>query len=71
MSFKIFTNAAPLYDGKLVAINSDKIISVNESTLGEGTDDERKVTILYAGSDHWEVKDDYFEVISRLNGITP
>ena len=70
MSFKIFTNAAPLYDGKSVAINSDKIISINESILGEGTDDERKVTILYAGTDHWEVKEEYLEVIAALNEVS-
>lgn len=70
MPFKIFTNAAPQYDGKSVAINSDKIMSVNYSIQNEGTDNERKVTILYAGTDHWEVKEEYLEVIAALNEVS-
>lgn len=64
--FKYFTNASKGFEGESIAINSSKIATVIEFKPDEGD----AVTILYAlNGNSWEVKDNYLEVVARLNEV--
>jgi uncharacterized protein YkvS len=64
--FKYFTNASKGFEGESIAINKSKIATVVEFKSEDG----EAVTILYAlNGNSWEVKDNYLEVVARLNEV--
>jgi uncharacterized protein YkvS len=64
--FKYFTNASKGFESESIAINKSKIATVVEFKPEDG----EAVTILYAlNGNSWEVKDNYLEVVARLNEV--
>jgi len=64
--FVYFTNAEPTFDGESVAVNKDAVVSVFE--LNSPNKELSSRTIL-RGVDgiSWQVKENYLEVVAKLN----
>lgn len=69
MTVKIFENAFGGNASKYIAINPDHVMSVFESTNTDSdAGDEELVTNIFSISGNtWQVKDDYLDVVARLN----
>ena len=64
-NFKTFTNASTPFEGKKIAIDVDRIISVFQDVL-KGVDG--KVTSLWCKENMWSVQEDFDTVTKILKG---
>ena len=64
------TNAAPEYKGMPLALRSEMILSVFQTTVKRGEESnqtEETVTIVYSPQGTWEVKESVDAVLKQLN----
>jgi hypothetical protein len=67
--FLKLTNASPEYKGMPLAVRADIVLSVFQTTLNRGTEDNpsmETVTIVYSPQGSWEVEETVDQVISQL-----
>lgn len=62
-NFKTFTNASTPFEGKKIAIDVEKVITIFEDVLKA---DEGKVTTLWARENAWTVQEDFDTVINII-----
>ena len=70
--FLKLTNAAPDYKGMPLAVRSDIVLSVFQTTLNRGTEDapsQESVTVVYSPQASWEVEETVDQVLEQLNKI--
>ena len=68
--FLKLTNAALEYKGMPLAVRTDIVLSVFQTTLNRGTEDSpsmETVTIVYSPQGSWEVEETVDQVISQLS----
>ena len=68
--FLKLTNAAPDYKGMPLAVRSDIVLSVFQTTLNRGTEDapsQESVTVVYSPQASWEVEETVDQVVEQLN----
>ena len=59
-NFKVFTNASTPFEGKKIAIDMDKVVTIFQDVLKA---DEGKVTTLWAKENAWTVEEDFDTVM--------
>ena len=64
-NFKTFTNASTPFEGKKIAIDVDKIITIFQDVLKA---DEGKVTSLWCSENMWTVQEDFDTVLKIVKG---
>ena len=62
-NFKTFTNASTPFEGKKIAIDVERVITIFEDVLKA---DEGKVTTLWARENAWTVQEDFDTVINII-----
>ena len=63
--FVVFTNANPPFEGKKIAIDVDRIITVFQDVL---KGDDGKVTSLWCKENMWTVQEDFDTVLKIIQG---
>jgi len=64
-NFKTFTNASTPFEGKKIAIDVDRIITIFQNVLEK---DEGKVTSLWCKENMWTVQEDFDTVLKIVKG---
>jgi hypothetical protein len=70
MMFLKLTNAAPEYRGMPLALRAEMILSVFQTTMKRGPEDnqtEELVTVVYSPQGSWEVEETVDQVLAQLN----
>ena len=70
--FLRLTNDAPEYKGMPLAVRSDIVLSVFQTTVKRGPAEQQtdeKVTVVYGTQGSWEVKETVDQVLEQLNKV--
>ena len=70
--FLRLTNDAPEYKGMPLAVRSDIVLSVFQTTVKRGPAEQQtdeKVTVVYGTQGSWEVEETVDQVLEQLNKV--